>query len=59
MFAKFKINSGTIEQLRLQVGKVSLLRQSIVNDDVYPLLEDDCIQMSDPQKDLNDYTFKV
>ena len=30
-----------------------------VNDDVYPLLEDDCIQMSDPQKDSNEYTFKV
>lgn len=35
MFAKFKINSGTIKQLRLQVGKVSLLRQSIVNDAFY------------------------
>lgn len=30
-----------------------------VNDDVYPLLEDDCIQMSDPQKDAKEYTFKV
>lgn len=35
MFAKFKINSETIVQLRLQVGKVSLLRQSIVNDAFY------------------------
>lgn len=30
-----------------------------VNDDVSPLLEDDCIKMADPIKGLTDYTFKV
>ena len=30
-----------------------------VNDDVYPLLEDDCIQMADPKKDAKEYTFEV
>ena len=35
MFSKFKINSRTIEQLHSQVGEISLLRQSSVNDAFY------------------------
>ena len=30
-----------------------------IHDDVYPLLEDDCVQMDTPQKTATDYRFGI
>lgn len=30
-----------------------------IYDDIYPLLEDDCIQMADPMKTATEYQFRI